>query len=366
MSTSLATIESVNAITSVELFKPGTILSVVETIERLARDKAANLDVSTIEGQKAFASVAYQVARSKSYIDDSGKDLGEEYREKLNAINADRKIARERLDALKDEVRKPLTDLENADKARKAAHEAALTEIQAAGTFTTDNWQRLTSEAIADRIAEIEGHTRNWEEFAVRAAGVKAVALAAMQKAFSYAQKAEAERAELERLRAEAAERAIKEREEAAAKAATEAAERKAREAAEAAQRAAQAEQQRIENERLQAEAKAKQAEAQKIEAEKRLEAEKQAAARRAEQAAEQAKRNQERAIEAERERVAAEERRVKAEAETRERNKKHRAAINRTAKQDLIDHAQLPADVAETVIAAIAKGLIANVTITY
>ena len=46
-----------------------------------------------------------------------------------NGVNADRKAMRDDLDAFKVEVRKPVTDLENAEKERVAAHEAALLAI---------------------------------------------------------------------------------------------------------------------------------------------------------------------------------------------------------------------------------------------
>ena len=129
-STALATIQT---ITATDLFKPGAIDMILERIEREAREQAASLEISTEVSRQAIASLAYKIARSKTYIDDRGKDLGESLRTQLEAINSERKRARERLDLLKDEVRKPLTDWENLDKARQAAHERELTGIEKAG-----------------------------------------------------------------------------------------------------------------------------------------------------------------------------------------------------------------------------------------
>ncbi len=302
-STALATIQT---ITATDLFKPGAIDMILERIEREAREQAASLEISTEVSRQAIASLAYKIARSKTYIDDRGKDLGESLRTQLEAINSERKRARERLDLLKDEVRKPLTDWENLDKARVAAHEKELTEIEQAGVESLQHWQNISAEAMRDRLKEIESDPRPWEEFAQRAAGVKAVAKAQILDAIQRREKWDAEQAELARLRAEEAERAIKEREQAAARAATDAAEKRAREAAEAAQRAAQAELRRIENERAEAEARARQAEEQrKRDAEfaeqKRVAAEQEAmrqlelAETRRVEAAAQAKRDQER-----------------------------------------------------------------------
>ena len=377
MTTSLATIEAVNTIAALELFKPGALDPILGRIEQEAREQAASLEISTEANRAALASLAYKIARSKTYIDDQGKDLGEGLRTQLTAINDERKRARERLDTLKDEVRKPLTEWENLEKERVAAHEAALAEIEGAGDYTARTWQSLTAEAISDRIREIETDTRNWEEFSQRAAGVRAVALTAMKRALAAAEKLDAEKAEADRLRKEAAERAIKEREEAAARAATQAAEDKARRQAEAVERAAEAERQRIEKEKADAEARARYEEQKRIaaeqeaqrqldEAEKRRVAESQAALRRAEIAEYEAKQAQEWAVEAERERIAAAIRAEEEAAAKREANKRHRAKINREAKTALIDHAQLSAELAEAVVSAIAKGLIPHITIEY
>jgi hypothetical protein len=356
MSTALVPIESMKG---VEIFKPGAIDLILDRIEKDAREEAAKLDISTDANRKALASLAYKVARSKTYIDEEGKALGEDLRDRLGKINDERKRARERMEALKDEVRKPLTDYENADKARIAAHEATLAEIDGAKTHTAANWQLLGSECIADRIREIENDPRNWQEFDVRAAGVKAVALNSMRKNLADAQKYEAEQAELARHRAEAAERAIKEREEAAARAATEAAERKAKEAAEAAQRAAEAEQRRLEREKADAEERAQRLEAQRV-------ADEANARRREQEAAAEAVRAQERAVEAERQRVAAVAVREKADADARERNKTHRAAINRAARDAFVGEGLATIAEATAIVKAIAEGKIPNVTIAY
>lgn len=54
--------------------------------------------------------MAHKVARSKTYIDNAGKDLVAELKALPKQIDESRRIVRERLDALKDEVRRPLTE----------------------------------------------------------------------------------------------------------------------------------------------------------------------------------------------------------------------------------------------------------------
>jgi len=77
--------------------------------ERVSSHKA---DVSTSKGRDDLKSVAYQVSRAKTLIDNFGKSESEEAKKVIDRINPIRKIARDFLDALKERVRKPLTDWE--------------------------------------------------------------------------------------------------------------------------------------------------------------------------------------------------------------------------------------------------------------
>src|SRR5690606_34102970 len=71
-------------------------------------------DITTASGRKAVASMAFKVAKSKTYLDGVGKKLVDEYKEIPKKIDATRKRVRDTLDEWKDEVRKPLTDWEDA------------------------------------------------------------------------------------------------------------------------------------------------------------------------------------------------------------------------------------------------------------
>src|SRR5690606_16760256 len=88
-------------------------------------------DVTTAKGRKEIASLAYKVAQSKAAIDAEGKKLKEQYTVITSKIDADRKIARDQLDAERDRIRQPLTDWENAKKEREAKHEESIANIKA-------------------------------------------------------------------------------------------------------------------------------------------------------------------------------------------------------------------------------------------
>jgi hypothetical protein len=404
-STELATITTLQTIVPVEFFKAGGSNDILTNLENEVRAQAAKLDISTKAGRDAIASLAYRVACSKKPLENLRKGLTEDIRKQKEAIDAEGRKADERIEALKIEVRKPLTDWENAEKERVAAHEQELQEIANAGPYTLTNWSVLSVEAMRDRLREIETDPRDWQEFATRAAQTKAYAKAQILQAVEAKEAHEAARIELERLRAEAAERAIKEREEAAAKAAQEAAERRAEEQARIAREAAERERQRVENERIEAEARAKQAEAEKIAAELRAEALRLAEAesyqaqlakerREAEEAEERAqqalrdaearrvaeaeaaelaasaavaKAERERyaAVEAERQRVAARQKEELEEAEKRAKNRAHRLKIDNEALGAIVA-LDIPMDRAQDLLIAIAKGAVPHVTISY
>lgn len=353
MSTALVRIESM---TGIDLFKPGMIDPLFEQIEREVRERAAELDISTETGRKEMASLAYKIARSKTFVDEQRKKLVTDEKKRLKAIDEEGARIWDKFEALQKDVRKPLTEWENAEKNRVVGHEEHLRLMAEAGALSGPlNLDEI--EAKIERVMELSD--RPWEEFAARAAKAKEIALFGLDGAVTRAKEAIAQREELERLRKAEQERAIKAREEAAAKAAREDAERKAAEQARQAREAAEKERQRVENERIEAEARAKQAEA-------RVKSEAEESARRASEAAVRAEQEKEEAVEAERARAAAELKRKSDEAAARERNKAHKGKINREARDAIMRNTGLEIEGAESVIEAIAKGSIPNVSISY
>ncbi len=103
-STELATISAIQQIVPAEFFKAGGSEDILTKLETEVRARAAKLDISTDFGRKEIASLAYKVARSKTALDKSGKDLTEDIRKQKEAIDAERRKVTERLDSLKDEV----------------------------------------------------------------------------------------------------------------------------------------------------------------------------------------------------------------------------------------------------------------------
>lgn len=235
--TDLVVIEKQNAMavfTTKEQLDP-----IIEAIEKEARSLVP--DVSTRKGRDAIASMAHKVARSKTYIDNAGKDLVAELKALPKQIDESRRIVRERLDALKDEVRRPLTEWEaeqeriKAEEAMNALHAEALEmnikfDQELAAKFEADHEMALLMNKDFDRDREeqrrlAEQDQREHEERIKQEAAEQARrdAEAKHKAEIEAAARREAEekaRAELaERQRVEAEQRAAREKQEAEARA---------------------------------------------------------------------------------------------------------------------------------------------------
>lgn len=295
----------------------------IEAIEKEARSLVP--DVTTKKGRDAIASMAHKVARSKTYIDNAGKDLVAELKALPKQIDESRRVVRERLDALKDEVRRPLTEWE-AEQERIKAEEAMLALHVEALAMNEDFDRQLAARIESDH------------EMALL-----------MNDAFDREQADKAAEAERQRI---AHEEEIKRL--AAAAAAREVEQRAQREREEAAHREAVLK------------AQAEQAERDRIEAMQKAEADKQAAIeaerRKAQEEADRIRR------EAEQRELArlAEEKRKADEQARREADVKHRKAVGTEIVKALLANTSLTRDQAIEVLTAVKDGRIPHTGISY
>jgi colicin import membrane protein len=299
-------------------------------------------DVSTAKGRKEIASLAHKVAKTKTAIDAEGKKLKEQYTVITNKIDADRKYARDSLDAERDRIRQPLTDWENAEKERVQKH---LADIEKIKDFAHPSViSEMTAERIADqiRMLEVLEICPLFEEYEQEAKLAKFETLEALRTALVAREKYEAEQAELEAFEQAERIRWQKDHDERIAREATEKAQREAEEKA-------RLEAERVQREKLEAEQR-----------EARLKAEKEAAELRAVQAAE----NERKRIKAEQFAKAEADRKAE---EARLANVEHRRVINREAFDAIqalclgIPEAQI-----KELIGAIAKNQVPHVSIKY
>lgn len=385
-STELAVVNAQNA---VQIFTGGGLSAILDGIEGKVR--GMELDGSTVAGRDEIRSVAYKVARTKTALDAEARKLTEGWRTATSQVNSERKRAQERLDSLAEEVRKPLTEFEDKEKNRIAAHEAALSEMAVLSltgrNASVDELQ--TALGLLDNL-----HVdRDWQEFDSRAKRVRAEISSDLNMRRAVRRKLDADQAELERLRKEEVERQIREREVRAAEAARIEAERKAKETADAEARrvieAAEKEQARIkaaadrvraDHERAQREAaetlhreqvarelaerRAQQAEADRIEAAGQATLAKQRAEEKAaadlKAANEKAKRDSEAAITRERERVERQRKDAEAAQAKREADERHRSQIRAEIQSDIENTAP------HLLVDAIMNGKIRHIKVIY
>ena len=222
-------------VTAVTVYaSPHSVDAIIEEVERQARQAANGLTADTRAGRAELASLAHRVARTKTALDDLGKDLVAEWKAKSAAVDAQRRRIREALDTLKGTVRAPLTQWELDEEARQVRIAHVLGRLRALAMPST-----APSEAIAAKLADartmgLDGlEERHHEGVALRAEIVDQLQLA-------YAVAVERERLEAERRAADDAARAERERADELARR-LEAAEAAIRASQEAQQRAADA-----------------------------------------------------------------------------------------------------------------------------
>jgi len=353
----------------------------VETVISAIEDRVKNStpDLSTLKGREAVRKLAADVSRAKTKLDAAGEAVKADAQAVVNAVNADRRKLKDRLDALRDEARKPLTEWEQAEEARKAGLAARLNALEALNKIG----QQDSAEEIQTRIDSAEATVidDSWDELEEEAARSKEMVLTALRGAHAVAAEREAERAELEALReaarkreeeeaaAQAAEeqrrreeeeaQRAKEEEERRAREAAEAEERQKREAAEAAQRAAEeaAQRERDEADRLRREAE-EQRERERAEEAKRIadaEAAQKAAEERAARAAQEERDRQE------------QERKDAADAEAKRRaDAEHREKVVAASAKAITGETRLADKTARKLIEAIAAGKVPSVSIKF
>ena len=264
-------------------------------------------DLTTAGGRKAIASMAFKVIKAKTYLDSLGKDLVAEYKALPTKIDANRKAMRDRLDALAEKTRQPLSAWE-AEQARiereridREAEIALSLEIEQAHEFAlllNDQHNRK----IEDAKIALENYRKENEAQIAREAAAEATRIAD------------------ERAQAERTASALRELQ--------------AKEAIE-----------RLDRERVAAEQRAEQA---KKDADEREEQAGVVAAQR------------------ERQRIADEQHKAAQEQQARERDREHRKTCNGEALADLMHWTGLDEEKSKAVIAAIAMKNIRHITINY
>ncbi|MBH3383955.1 hypothetical protein I5S53_08210 [Pseudomonas juntendi] len=331
-------------------------------------------DLKTRKGRERIASLAAKVSKSKTAVEKPGRDYLRRLKEMPKVVEAELREFVTKMDALRDETRRPLTEWEAAEDARIDRHNDRLNWLKT----LADDLGELNSLQLKGLIAEAEGMQlgAHWEEFEAEAANTKDKVLTTLRAALQKREQFEAEQVELARLRREAEERAEQDRIRLAQEAAVEAERQRVAQEQQAAREAAARREQELldqaaaqereaENQRLQLKLQAEQAERARVQAEadrvateQRMEQERQAAARREEETAEQAREDERRRADA----AAAE---ILRQQEARERDQAHKTKVMGEAKTALMS-LNITEELARAIVLKIARREVPNITINF
>lgn len=342
-STSLIVIEKADAM---QVFTNGGALTdVVNKIIDLALSEIHDPD--TAIGRAGIKALAYKIRRSKTYMDGVGKELVDGLKELPKTIDAHRKAAREALDTLYDDVRKPLTDWENEQariKAEEAAkvraeqeHKAAVQASITALTQTPLNFIGRSHADILSALEHIQDHQPGSDTFGERLEEAMTAWGEAVEKLTTMAETAEAieHQSRVDRERRVAEEATAKARDDADRKV-------------------------------LDAKLQAEKSDRERQDAERRAKEAEEAAAREREGSVQREEAARLEATRLERERADAATRAQAAEEAKRAADIDHRKSINNNAVNDLVTHAGLTIQQGREVVKAIAGCKISNIAIKY
>lgn len=342
--------------TAIALFTEGQ--GVAELLADI-RQKATSLvpDITTAKGRKEIASIAHAVARTKTYLDGLGKEQTDKFKEIPKRIDANRKQIRDTLDALKDEVRAPLTQYEAAEEARVAALQSRLARLNELGSSASIEIAAADLHVMLQEVEQI-ALDDTWQELLPQATVAKELAAKRLSEALAARQKYEAEQAELEQLRKKQAEQDRIDRERLIAEQAAEQARREEENRQRLEREAAQHREQEAQRQALAAREREEQAQRNAEAAELARQQAEANAIRLAEEAAASA-------AEQERRRIEQEQARQQQEDERRSADMEHRRTINNAILMDLMGLG-IEEGKAINLIKHIASNKIAHLTINY
>jgi len=150
-------LETAAGLTATDLFLNGSAQDRIDAIRTEAL--AEVFDVTTDAGRKACISQAAKVTKTKTAVDKVGKALVEPLKADAKKVDADRKLYRDGLDAIKTEVRRPVTEWEEAEAAKAAKIAQAFSDLETnseAHNFTGELFSMAVLEAKLERLETLE------------------------------------------------------------------------------------------------------------------------------------------------------------------------------------------------------------------
>jgi hypothetical protein len=349
----LDTIAQMNAI---DVFHEDRLQPLLKAIKQAVTSEVPDLE--TQPGRDRIKSLAYKVSRTKTVIDNMGKELTSDWKAKAKVVDDSRAVAREFLDDLRDETRKPVTDWEGAEKNRLNAIHDSIDIIKGYSDDGSAGSGLIHEKYNADelkerlvRLTDIVIHEDQYQEFTNEAGNCKERATEALEGLLVAMLIFEAEQAELQDLRDKAAEQERKDEIKRLADEVIELERIEAEKAVAAANAATEAAQEKAVNDKLEAERR-------------RVRDAEDASIARVE-AAELAEANKAAAVQAEKDRQAREKQQEEDDLRMRTADLNHKGAINSAALQCFVANGFELED-ARKIVGLVVMGKIENIVINY
>ena len=141
-------------------------------------------DMTTPAGRDRTRSLARRVSSLKVTLDDMGKDLVSEWKEKSKAVDANRKQMRDALDELKIEARAPLTEFEAIEKERVAEHLSIIGLLESLGNRNDTEGEAHGLDQLKQNLKSLHGIIvdSSFAEYELSATKQKAKSIEAVEK----------------------------------------------------------------------------------------------------------------------------------------------------------------------------------------
>ena len=201
-------LEKTRKINLQKLFTEEGMNEIISAIKAEVKDFKA--DISTKEGRAEIISMAFKIAKCKAPIENLASELKEDSRKLIDGVNAQWNKYKKEMDTLRDEIRKPVDEIEAEEKRILQEKHDRLNQIEA----TINPFVASSVAGCQELMEDLENvFNFNWGDFKFKAEEKFNQAKNYLQSQLEKNIKNEAQEAELKQLKKEKDEREKKDRE---------------------------------------------------------------------------------------------------------------------------------------------------------
>lgn len=197
----LALLENINSETAPKIIEQQLLDALFEKVKSETITEVT--DVSTAENRKRISELAMKVSRSKTAVLNPLQAWIKDIKQYPVTVTKVVKSFEQKMNDLRDEVKKPLTDWQQAEEDRVNKHQSKIEEIKKIGETADSLITSMTISGWKDFLSELEALKidSSFEEFQPEALEAKKVSVEKIKNRIARQQKEETQEAEMQRLR---------------------------------------------------------------------------------------------------------------------------------------------------------------------